>query len=896
MVPPHEELPASFPERFPDSFADRWIADGGIVVAASERAARAAQASYHRHRRGEGAAVWAAPAILAWSTFVSSAWDVHARDERMVLNQAQEQNLWAGIIGIEQHLAAALEAPRRRLAALAIEAHALLCSRAPRFLREAARAGWDRDAGAFSVWLSTFDQLCRDRALISQSRLPLDLVPILQRSSQSRPPLLLIGFDRLLPIHKALFDAWGSWQEPVPGPKAPEIHFYSAIDEESEIAACANWCARLLHAKPDARLLVITQDIADRRGSIERAFLRATPPAAAHPAFEFSLGVPLLQMPLARAIFLFLSWLDGPLSESQVDWLFASVYLTGAPQEAFTLQGHMRALRRRHLARPQWTLDAFLRSGVPATAALRRVAQAQKALASARASIRTPLEWAALVPDLLRTAGLAADRSLASAEFQTWRRWEHALDLCGSLGFDGRRISWQDFLASLASVLDDTLFAPESTDAPIQIAGPGEAAGLTADAIWFLGVDEDSWPAPAAAHPLLPLALQRDHAMPHASPRHDAELAATILRRLLESAQTVHFSYAAQNENGETRAPRAIVQAAGAPQPLPAQWTASPQPPRTAVAFEDLSRVPFPPGKAPGGSATLTAQSQCPFQAFATARLGAKSWEPAEYALTASERGGLLHHVMHAIWAGAPDGLRSLQDLRDLTDVPTFVAMHVDRVLHDKLPAEIKERMPQRYLNLEATRLTRLVGEWLVYETERFPFTLAQTESASNVNIAGLELGLRIDRVDRLNDGSPLVIDYKSGNVSPKAWELPRPEDVQLPLYASFACRQPGGLVFAKLKIGNSEFVGRAANASATLRADMQRTGLARKPLTSAQLQDWKSAIEQLARDFLAGRADVDPRDYPATCEQCGLHAVCRIHENRTKPEAEDEPEEFWNE
>jgi hypothetical protein len=119
---------------------------------------------------------------------------------------------------------------------------------------------------------------------------------------------------------------------------------------------------------------------------------------------------------------------------------------------------------------------------------------------------------------------------------------------------------------------------------------------------------------------------------------------------------------------------------------------------------------------------------------------------------------------------------------------------------------------------------------------------------------------------------------------------------VQLPLYASFACRQPGGLVFAKLKIGNSEFVGRAANASATLRADMQRTGLARKPLTSAQLQDWKSAIEQLARDFLAGRADVDPRDYPATCEQCGLHAVCRIHENRTKPEAEDEPEEFWNE
>ena len=31
------------------------------------------------------------------------------------------------------------------------------------------------------------------------------------------------------------------------------------------------------------------------------------------------------------------------------------------------------------------------------------------------------------------------------------------------------------------------------------------------------------------------------------------------------------------------------------------------------------------------------------------------------------------------------------------------------------------------------------------------------------------------------------MIDYKSGDVSPKSWELPRPDDVQLPLYAGFA-------------------------------------------------------------------------------------------------------------
>ena len=48
----------------------------------------------------------------------------------------------------------------------------------------------------------------------------------------------------------------------------------------------------------------------------------------------------------------------------------------------------------------------------------------------------------------------------------------------------------------------------------------------------------------------------------------------------------------------------------------------------------------------------------------------------------------------------------------------------------------------------------------------------------------------------------------------------------------------------------------------------------------------WRDYIEQLARDFLAGRADVDPRDYPETCERCGLQALCRIQENPPQSEA----------
>jgi RecB family exonuclease len=117
------------------------------------------------------------------------------------------------------------------------------------------------------------------------------------------------------------------------------------------------------------------------------------------------------------------------------------------------------------------------------------------------------------------------------------------------------------------------------------------------------------------------------------------------------------------------------------------------------------------------------------------------------------------------------------------------------------MPARAREQMPPRYLELEATRLIGLVSEWLRYESARVPFTVAETEYDAQPSIAGLKLKVRLDRIDRLNDDSLLVIDYKSGLVSSSAWDLPRPDDVQLPLYAGFALEDgpenAGGLVRA---------------------------------------------------------------------------------------------------
>ena len=896
-----------------ESWLEEGLAGGGVVVASSERAARALTAAYHRARRAQGLTAWPAPDIQTWDSFVRAAWQGRTPDARMVLSPLQEQSLWAEIVAADKS-STWLAGPLQRIAGLALDAHGLLCSYAPRFLRHGARAVWQQDAAAFSRWLAAFDDACRSSGLVSAARLPLELAPVLAKDSSSRPPLLLAGYDRMQPIQRDLFTAWGGWREAPLARSADRIAFHRAPDASAELAACALWCTEGLSASPHARLLVVTQEAATRRGEIERAlarFLRGSEDSKlASPLFEFSLGVPLSQVALARGALLLLRWLAGSLEEAELDWLISTGHLAADSQESRAVAAFMRALRRGGLERTEWALRDFIRQTVqePLPAVwVARFELAQQRLkdfgrehgaSQHKEATASPLAWAELVPRLLKSAGWPGGRALLSAEFQALHRWEQAVDACASLGLTGQQFSWNTFLVALERTLNETLFAPESEDAPILIAGPAESAGLEANGIWFLGASEDTWPAAGASHPLLPFDVQRDAEMPHASAQLDWRVAEAITHRLLRAAPEIHFSYARMAEGVEARPSRLILKAAGPARELPGTLVSPRAPDAQTVWIEDRSQVPFPAGPLRGGATVLTAQSQCPFKAFAIARLGAEEWEPAQAGLTPKHRGALLHAVLKSIWSPPPQGIRSHADLlTKLAALEDFVQLHVREALASKTFDAIRASMPHAYLALEETRLIALVSDWLRFEAARIPFAVEEIEFETGTNIAGLDLHLRLDRIDRLIDDSLLVIDYKSGNVTPRSWDLPRPDDVQLALYAGFALDPaaglPGGLVFAKVRAGQHEFSGRVFDVNGQLLPGLgSRKALGKERLTEEALRDWRAYIENLAIQFIQGRAEVDPRDYPKTCERCGLQTLCRVYESRVQLDLEDEEAE----
>jgi ATP-dependent helicase/nuclease subunit B len=658
------------------------------------------------------------------------------------------------------------------------------------------------------------------------------------------------------------------------------------------------WCKQKLAENTQTRLLVVTDNVAQKRGEIERAFLDFDRSGR---SFEFSLGIPLNKTALGRSAFMLLQWLSGSISESDLDWLLSSGFSVIDAAEAYLLQTYVRGLRRSGLERPHWSLPGFLNQTLSATLPtswVRRMNEAQRRLNEQSRNLKSPLEWSELVPHLLQTMGWPGQRPLSSEEFQVVRRWEAALESCAALGFDGRRITWAEFLEILAEAMEETLFAPETRDAPIQITGTAESAGLSADAIWFMGATEDAWPTAGATHPFLPIEVQREAAMPHAKAQIDWDLANSMTSRLLNSAAEVFFSFARQGEEADARPSRLIIAAAGAPQELPPYLLAPELPPAFTVSFEDSTRVAFRAPHVEGGSSVLTYQSQCGFKAFTAARLGARGWNAAEPCLTPSQRGRLLHAVLHSIWGGPKTGgIQELSELQKIENRERFIAAHVSRAMQKELKRAVRERLPARYLELEERRLCSLVAEWLEYELTRIDFKVLKTEDELTVQVAGITFDVRLDRVDQLSDESLLVIDYKTGAVKKKSWDLPRPDDVQLPLYASYGFDKNetvGGLVFAKVLRGDDlGFEGCLKDARATLDPALRGTnGLVKNKLDGWMIQDWKRHIDKLATDFLRGRADVDPREYPGTCERCDFQAICRIQEHRDLTSEDDDPEE----
>jgi len=889
----------------PDLIRD--LEAGATLVTPNRRLARDLLRRFAGAQLAAGRAAWRSADILPWGAWLQRALAEAWRDDPRLraLSAAQELALW-------QRLIESGRAPLLDVAAAARNASAAWQLQLAWHIELPRSAlAMPEDTRTYLAWAQAFDTACRDGGWLAPARAPDALAARAHTGFRFHPhnsgaarwpsALVLVGFDQLSPQQGTLLDALRAAGTRVAiraiTPQAGTASRIACLTAQDEWIAVAQAVRRLLDAGAGRRIGVVVPDLALHRADVLRIFDQALDPGRilpassrgpaqwkpgaprGEPACNVSLGVPLAAFPLVHAALGVLRLAQGRLPLTEVGALLRSPFLAGAEHEFLRralLDAQLRRRGRLELE-PQGLLEAARGSASDDTHACRQLAARLEAwvpyAAQARALRQLPSDWSATFLALLSVLGWPGERSLDSAEYQTYAKWRdlvaglaHLDPVLGRLRF-GEALSW------LARLCADTLFQPESEEAPVQILGTLESAGLQFDHLFVTGLHDEAWPEPARPSPFLPVALQRARGVPHASAEWELGFARRMTALWRGAAPQVTFTHPTRDADRLLRASPLLADLqAAAPPPAETGYAGQI---RLAARLEEVSdgaAPPLPQGfEVQGGVAVFENQAACPFRAFAVHRLGAAALEQGHAGLDPGERGTLLHRALALLWGEleSQDRLLALGD-----EARAAVLRAVDEAI-----GWMRRRRPDAlsaaFAELERERLSRLLGQLLELERQRAPFRVLAREEPRALEVSGLRARGRVDRIDALADGGRVILDYKSGKAGAGQWLDARPDAPQLPLYAVTDPGPVAAAAFVVLRPDEIAFKGLAAGPGllpGAVPPDAPQTW-------RSMLAAWRQVLDSLAAEFLAGHAPVAPKRYPRTCEYCQLGPLCRVQE-----------------
>jgi len=894
-----------------------------LVLTANQRAARTLHSAYARRMRAEGHTVWQPPAILTWEIWTETLWQqllLRGVETRVLLNPMQERLLWKDILA-QDALARTLRSPES-LATLAADAWTLLAryggldaNGGMDWLRAQFQAG-STDVRTFARWAQLFERRCRKDSFLPSAQLDGALVVHITKRALPlvEKEIALVGFDRITSAQtslcNALRDAGIAVSQLAAPVEAPVIRIVEAADPETEMRAATRAIRQTLATNPEARIAVILPDVASVRSQLERIFLSELAPelqiagATARRPFEFSLGVTLHRIAMTRTALSLLRWTINPLPLEEISALLRSPYLAGAQSERYERAiWDAQQLRRTKLLEPEIPLTWVLRQPhLPPMlhgqlTALQKLSADITALTRQKKPLASYGTWMEHVAALLSAAGWpdGTERKLDSNEFQLQERWQKMLDEIATLDFAGERVDFSTALNAIERASAETLFAARSHNAPVQIMGTLESAGSVFDSIWFLGTTDMAWPSPASTHPFIPWTVQRDLGMPGTDSALSLADATAITQRIAASAPEITFSFAHRGSEGEQRPSNCLRALAGA------TWLrddAIAPVSATAIALEDApddTTLPaLPDTIVRGGATILELQAACPFRAFAEKRLFSTSLDTTEAGLDAAARGSLIHQVMATFW----NTVKTQHALAAMS--PAERTAHLTTAIDAAFaPLRPESEWDLRYLRVQREWLARLLPQWLDVELARPPFEVNATErDLREQRIGPLSIDVRVDRIDTVRvepEDAPnqIILDYKTGKVSHRAWFDERLEQAQLPLYAILTPEKLTGVAFARLRTGDMSMEGISALPDQLKKTRRKKDG---QPYANSEVRDlaaeiaiWHVKLTAIAEEFANGYSAVTPKRYPQTCAHCDQMPLCRIQETASLGSSEDE-------
>ncbi|WP_206370357.1 PD-(D/E)XK nuclease family protein [Solimonas marina] len=871
-----------------------------LVLCASARQAQALLAAFAASRIAAGAVVWETPEVLPFDVWRDRHLDTaDAEPLPAPLSAAESRVLWRLAVDATREQQPLLRAGEA--AQLAADAWQLCHEYRLRLPLDAQGAA---DVERFNQWAADYRRQLDRLGVLDVALYEPQLLDRLRDGAFALPAaVVLVGFDeptpRIVDWCAALQARGVAVQRLDDAGDAQTPQLAVADDQELELRAAAQWALAQTRDDPQRRVAVVVPDLRARREAVQRIFdellcPQFDAPEVHSPArpYNLTLGMPLAEAGLVQTALHLLQLASTGLDAAALgallcssDWGDADDHLDGAVLDA----------RLRRDGHAPLDLAALQRLAPP-----RLQARWQPLLDALPTRRQTPDEWNEAITRFLELAGWPGARAIDSEEFQVLARWQELLADFARLERVLGRIPLSAAVGALRELAERTLFQPQSGDTRVQVMGVLEAQGLSFDALWVTGLDDEGFPAASRPHPFIPHALQRARRLPHASAERELAYAQAQLDGWRRRSGRLVLSHARSADGNER-----------APSPLLAPWLdqlESPTVARLPLAWEalaataQLERVEDAYGPPPregevlrGGTGVLGNQARCPFRGFALHRLQLRPLEAPAHGLQAYDRGNLVHEVLERLWSSWRE--QSALLAQDDEALQQQIADAVDAAL-EHLQARAPQRLRATMRALEAQRLVALVTAWLAVERERAPFTVLRLESRAPgaaeadetlTTFEGLALRLRADRIDVDADGRRIVLDYKTGARKAAPWTDGRPEDPQLLLYA-LSEPQIAALSFARLTVGDIGLQGIARDdgfgPGIVAYTDDKLTRDAES--WDALLGRWRGELASVAAEVRQGWAAVAPKHPRQSCRDCGLHAICRIREQVSLDEGEE--------
>jgi probable DNA repair protein len=387
-------------------------------------------------------------------------------------------------------------------------------------------------------------------------------------------------------------------------------------------------------------------------------------------------------------------------------------------------------------------------------------------------------------------------------------------------------------------------------------------------------MSDETWPTPQKSWPFVPSVLRREFQVPGSDPQTLQKERQRRTQSLFGSARTVLATYSG----------RLAPVARNFIQPVamePAVWEGNlPLQSYSAATLESVDDTTGPPFQldeiAAGGVGIIKSQSLCPFRAFAEYRLHARRPEEGYFGIDARDRGSFLHEALERVW----------KDLQTLERLQNTAADELRDLVRAAVTEAIQDRRENPFDRLtnqaERERLEAVILRWLQLESERkMPFRVEHLEETRSIDLNGLHLQLRVDRMDRLPDGSVILIDYKSSDLKLKDLEGSRPSEPQLLIYAAAIKENVEGVYIAKARPRKPESIGFAHG------EHFPASKPSRKKTSWEQIrEESRRHLYSIAAEFVKGYAAVKPEK--GACTYCDLTMLCRIGEKTDVAEDED--------